>query len=156
MKRTELKRGTKGLSRGKGLNRGKGLSRSGAMKKARPSKMSPSEAEFARRFKLAAWEQGVCAVTGKGGGWSAHHVVYRQHLEDRGLFVWDPRDALRVMVKPHLDHHNRVKGKVIKTKMLTDDNIAYAAEVLGDYAPTYLRMHYDDSDPDPRLVALDV
>ena len=42
-----------------------------------------------------------------------------------------------------------------RTLELRDCNIAYAVEIMGaERAAAYLRRYYNDSQPDPRLVAL--
>jgi hypothetical protein len=145
------------LKRGKGLGKGKGPKskkvtgvHTGPPKKP---KLRPStlEADNRRLFQDAAWNQKVCAVTGKAGPWHPHHVVYEQHLRDRNLPIYDGRNALRVNPQAHWAHHkSRPK---IKTSQLLDVNIDYAFDVLGPYAADYLRRYYDDSDPDPRIIA---
>lgn len=43
---------------------------------------------------------------------------------------------------------------VLPTSVLTNENLAYVAEVLGDYAYDYICRYYDNSDLDPRVEAL--
>jgi hypothetical protein len=40
----------------------------------------------------------------------------------------------------------------VKLENLTDDNLEYAAEVLGAAAPGYLRRHYAGDDPRVRAM----
>lgn len=104
-------------------------------------------------FKNEARWQSDCAVCEKvGGSFHAHHVIYEQHLRDRGLPKWDTRNARRVCPEPCHELHHRGRRR-IQTKNLTDDNIAYAFHVLGAYAADYLRRYYDDQARDPRIVA---
>jgi hypothetical protein len=109
----------------------------------------PTSVNNPESFRAEAKWQGVCAVTGKGGAFQAHHVVERQELKRRGLPEWDPRNALRLAPRAH-DRHTLAVRRV-KTKELTDDNIEYAFEVLGDAAQDYLRRYYDDDEPDLRI-----
>lgn len=109
----------------------------------------------------AAW-QPCCAACGRvKGGWHAHHVVDKRILQDRcglsGDELYDTRNALRLCqevgsaeVRCHFQHENY--ARLVRTRELTDDNIAYAFEVLGAYAFDYLRSEYDDSEPDERIV----
>lgn len=105
------------------------------------------------RYQLA------CAQTGRGGAFHAHHVVDRQHLRSMGLPQWDTRNALRLHPDAHMrgagHHSGSPRRQKVETKKLLDCNIEYAVEVFGvARAADYLRRHYDDTDPDPRLEAL--
>jgi hypothetical protein len=117
-------------------------------------------------FRAEARYQRVCACCGKSGGYHSHHVVDKRTLMDqygvRGKNLYDTRNALRLCEgldtdRCHMNFENRrvnpETGRVIvTTKMLTDDNIEYAFEVMGLYAVDYLRREYDDeTDPDPRI-----
>lgn len=115
-------------------------------------------------FRLEARFQAVCAACGKAQPYHAHHVVDQAILRNRcglrGNALYDTRNALRLCqalgdpgCRCHFQHEGRMR--VVKTKELTDGNVEYAFEVLGDYAPDYLRREYDDSDPDPRIVQLE-
>lgn len=106
----------------------------------------------------ARWQR-VCAQCGSGGDFHAHHVVDKQTLRGYGVTgnaQYDVRNALRLCQtfagakRCHFNFENRVIS--ISTKKLTDDNIAYAFEVLRAYAYDYLRSEYDDSEPDERLI----
>lgn len=101
-------------------------------------------------FHAAAARQKRCASCGASDRFQAHHVIYRQHLRARGLSEWDPRNALRVChevcpARCHARHHNATAR--INLTALTDDNVAYAFEVLGAGAYDYLRRYYDGKDP---------
>lgn len=74
----------------------------------------------------------------------AHHVVYDQELQRRGLPRWDKRNALPVCPKCHERHHKRMQA--IPLICLTDENIEYAFAVLGAYGYDYLRQRYAGDD----------
>lgn len=101
-----------------------------------------------RAFRDAALAQRVCAVTGQRGGWHAHHVVKEQHALRLGGNPHDPRNALRLAFAPHLNHHGIYP---IELANLTDDNIAFAYELMPDLAYDYLHRYYQGDDP--RVVA---
>lgn len=114
-------------------------------------------------FRLEARSQLVCAHCRRGGGYHAHHVVDKQTLRRYGLrgnALYDTRNALRLCEglrtrRCHMQFENR--RVAIPTSKLLDDNIAYAAEVLGPLrAVSYLRAEYDDSAGDPRILKLEV
>lgn len=120
-----------------------------------------------KSFRLEARSQLVCAACQKlGKPFHAHHCVDKAILKNRcglsGNALYDTRNALRLCqalgdpdCRCHFRHEHRVEGHVVKTSALTDDNLEYAFEVLGDYAADYLRREYDDSEPDPRIVRLE-
>jgi hypothetical protein len=109
-------------------------------------------------FRAEARWQRVCVECGAGGPFHAHHVVDKAVLRNRaglkGNALYDTRNAMRlcgglVGARCHLQFENRRLR--IATGKLSDDNIAYAFEVLGAYAYDYLRQEYDDSEEDPRI-----
>jgi hypothetical protein len=109
-----------------------------------------------RFFREAAEKQKLCRAPGcpnKYATWSAHHVVYRQHLRTYGLDQWDARDALRLCGICHAAHHARTK--VLPVRALTAKNLEFVFEVLQGEAIVYLRRYYTDAtiDDDPRLSA---
>jgi hypothetical protein len=116
-------------------------------------------------FRLEGRSQIVCAVCRRPGKpFHTHHVVDMAILKNRcglrGNALYDTRNALRLCqalgdpdCRCHFQHENY--RRLVKTTELLDDNIEYAAEVLGEYAPDYLRREYDDSDPDPRIAQLE-
>lgn len=112
-------------------------------------------------FRLEARAQRVCAVCQGTGQFHAHHVVDKAILRRYGRTgnaLYDTRNALRLCEglgtkRCHFQFENR--RIVVTTKMLLDDNIVYAFEVLGIFAADYLRREYDDADPDPRLTELE-
>lgn len=107
------------------------------------------------RFQLC------CAVCGSTKGFHAHHVVYEQVLEKKygitGNAIFDTRNALRICTEDgnncHSRHHHAVRK--IMTVELTDDNIAYAFEIMGLYGADWLRQYYDDDVEDRRIVKLE-
>lgn len=108
-----------------------------------------------KMFQAAARAQKDCAVCGKvGGPFHPHHVIYEQHLRDHGLPKYDTMNARRVHPHCHWGHHNSPNVQ-IKTTALTDDNIRYAYDNLGAKATDYFRRYYDDTEPDPRIVAME-
>jgi hypothetical protein len=115
-------------------------------------------------FFLEARYQRVCAACQKAKSFHAHHVVYEQEIRRRlGVKKKDPklydtRNALRLCderggnchARYHFDH------SLVPTARLTDENIAYAFELLGLYGADYLRDKYDDSAADPRILKLEL
>jgi hypothetical protein len=73
--------------------------------------------------------------------WQPHHVVYEQEVRRRGFPKWDPRNMLRLCRTCHLSlHHQRIDP--VPLTALLPQNLAYAEEVLGDYAEDYLARRY--------------
>lgn len=109
----------------------------------------PEERGLERRdFHLAAAAQRVCARPGCrstefAGG---HHVIYQQELTRIGRedLLWDKRNALRVCLQCHHNHHGIHS---LPLTALTDANYEFAFEVLGERAVDYLRAKYDGDDP---------
>lgn len=108
--------------------------------------------------------QSTCGLCGKARRFHAHHVVDRQTLRRvaglSGDDLYDPRNAMRLCqeignpkIRCHFQHENAVEGQKVPTRKLSDTHVEYAFEKLGDWALDYLRRDYDDSDPDPRLIA---
>lgn len=78
----------------------------------------------------------------------SHHVVYERELRNRGLPSHDDRNLMALCSDCHYAHHNpgvRIEAK-LPLILLTDENIAYAFEVLGDYAYDYLKARYRGHD----------
>jgi hypothetical protein len=102
-------------------------------------------AAAAWEFKVEAAKQLKCAVTGDmGDDWHAHHVVEKAELKRLGVPKvrrYDRRNALRLKVSVHLGLDS------VPMSALTDDNLLYAFEVLGDRAISYLESHYEGTDP---------
>jgi hypothetical protein len=73
--------------------------------------------------------------------WHPHHVVYEQEVRRRGFPKWDPRNMLRLCVPCHMGRQHNRQDPVPITALLPQ-NLAYAAEVLGDYADDYLQRYY--------------
>jgi hypothetical protein len=100
----------------------------------------------------ARWQR-VCAVDGTGGEpWAAHHVVPKQLLRRLKLPLYDPRNALRLCEHCHMQFEWGGPGKVlIAVRHLTDQNICYCWETLGD-AVVRLERKYTPFHQDPRWV----
>jgi 5-methylcytosine-specific restriction endonuclease McrA len=94
--------------------------------------------------KMAAFKDaGTGACANCGAWWQAvtrsHHVIYRQHLPvDK---EWDPRNAMPVCDPCHERHHNA--SRRIPLSALSEENLEFASEVLGEAAPYYLERRYD-------------
>jgi len=113
-----------------------------------------AEREERRRFAEAAWRQRACAATfdardwvATGKNWEAHHVVEKRWLRGHRLPLWNERNALRLRPDVHRKHTNR--SEIIELRLLTDDNIAYAFEIMGPAAEEYLERIYRG--PDDRV-----
>ena len=94
-------------------------------------------------FRIECRRQRCCQVPGcekSTAPWGAHHVVYEQEVRRRGRPPFDARNALRVCNRHHSRHHNGIER--IPLAALSETNIEYAREVLGDYAIDYLASHY--------------
>lgn len=136
MKRTPLKRGHD-LSRKQELRRRKQL-------KVRKARRRAVDEEARLAFREAGRAQGVCQVSGSRGPWDAHHVIEAQELRRRQTDEWDSRNVLRVSRRVHEQHTLAVKR--IPLRCLTDENVAYAFELMGLAAYPYLRRFYDGHD----------
>jgi hypothetical protein len=84
----------------------------------------------------------------------SHHVVYEQELDDRGLPTHDSRNCMALCLDCHFQHHNGPVERKINIASISDENLAYAFEVLGSYAYDYLRRHYGHHDLGTRLADL--
>jgi hypothetical protein len=95
-----------------------------------------------------------CRVPGcPSRGRDPHHVVLMQHVEREHGDIWDPRNALSICRAHHEKHHGAERWK-IPTLCLRDENIEFAAELLGRRAAAYLRHRYDAA-RDPRIRKLE-
>lgn len=74
----------------------------------------------------------------------SHHVVYAQEVVRRGADVWDLRNCMPLCQRCHEQHHTRTSP--VPLLMLSDANIAFAFEILGEYAKAYLEARYAGSD----------
>lgn len=119
-------------------------------------------------FRKEAQYQKLCAHCHKAKPFHAHHVVDKNTLKHRcglgGNALYSTRNALRLCEgldteRCHFQHENRridTPNGAISTRALTDDNIRYAFDMLDAYAADYLRSEYDDTDPDPRILELEL
>lgn len=106
-----------------------------------------------------------CAVCGldESYGLDVHHVVSQQELKRRGLprrLLWDVRNALPLCAIGgrgggcHERHENA--SRRVPFTALKPENLEFAADVLGDYADSYLDRRYPGrpqrpNNPEPRL-----
>jgi hypothetical protein len=91
-------------------------------------------------------------MCGQGGPFQSHHVIYEQHLKERGLPRYHAMNALRVCKGCHEKHH---QGRVrIPVRKLHHDNLIYMFDVLGGYAVDYCHRYYDTTELDPRFEEL--
>lgn len=105
-----------------------------------------------RAFLQAAWEQRACAVSGDARdrddqgykNWEAHHVVEKRWLKANFMFLWDPRNVLRLTPDAHRRHTNRMEP--VPLSRLTDANIEYAFEIMEHRAYEYLTRMYTGVD----------
>lgn len=115
----------------------------------RRQNMSPQQKLAQGAFRQAARLQRCCANPDcnepMGHPWDPHHVVYEQELDRRGVPLDDPRNALRLCRSCHFRHHQG--NHPIPFNVLTPANVAYAKEVLGEYAMDYLNRRYPASCP---------
>lgn len=74
-------------------------------------------------------------------GLNQHHVVYEQHVKDRGGDRWDARNALCLCHACHTSHHRR-GTRVVPISALRDENLEFAFDLLGEAALDYLRRYY--------------
>jgi hypothetical protein len=79
----------------------------------------------------------------------AHHVVYRQHCRGHEA---DLRNMVPLCFRCHEKHHTRTG--VLRTRVLPDEALEFAVEVLGaGPAQAYMERYYDCAG-DPRVPAL--
>lgn len=116
MKRTPLKRGTRRT-------------------------LSLAEREQALQFHWTALGL-PCAVCDRwvASTMEAHHVVEKQELKRRGLALYDQRNALALCGSCHEGHTNA--SERVPFRKLSAENVAYAFEVLGEFASDYLKRRY--------------
>lgn len=101
-------------------------------------------------FHAAAARQIVCAVCGRGDAFHAHHVVAKGWLRQHARPLNDPRNALRLCMRCHMQHEFGGPGKVeIPLVKLPDHAICYAYGLMGIGASVYLERHYIG--PDARI-----
>lgn len=104
-------------------------SRSAIKAKPKPAR-SKEEITAAAVWKEVVIARGceVCRARGEvcEGALQAHHVVYQQHLRDRGLdhLLWDVTNGLCTCYTAHRRHHNRTQP--IERKLLRRENISFA------------------------------
>lgn len=73
-----------------------------------------------------------------------HHVVYEQHVRKRGGNPWDPRDSFTACFDHHNRHHHNADAR-IHVRDLTDENLRFARELLGEAAVDYFIRYYAGS-----------
>lgn len=111
--------------------------------------MSPISSPGA--FREEARYQRCCQIKscGSTGAWQPHHVLDKQWLKREKLPQNDPRNAMRLCTRCHMQHEWAGPGKVdIALTDLPEDAICYVFETMGDGpASVYLMRHYTGSDP---------
>lgn len=87
----------------------------------------------------------ACACCGSRDRLIRHHALYRQHVRQAGGDEWAPANALALCTPCHEAHHAR--RRVLPVSVLRDENIAFAADLLGPLAAhSYFGRYYDGSD----------
>lgn len=124
LRRSPMKRGSSTLKTTKRLENKTPI-------KAKPKKArSKAESTASAIWKEAIVERGceVCRARGEvcEGLLQAHHVVYQQHLRDRGLdhLLWDVANGLCVCYRAHRRQHNRTQP--VERRLLRPENLAFA------------------------------
>lgn len=117
-----------------------GLKQRTPMKKTRRT-LSLAEREQALQFHWTALGR-PCAVCDRWvvSTMEAHHVVEKQELKRRGLPLYDQRNALPLCGSCHEGHTNA--SQRVPFRKLRAENVAYAFEVLGEFASDYLGRRY--------------
>lgn len=137
-----------------------GLKRKSTIQRPTPGQKKPPEKKPAkqkeRRPPSFRDPQMRCRVPGcPSQGRDPHHVVLEQHVRREHGDPWDPRNALTICRIHHDRHHGAERWK-IPTLCLRDENISFAAELLGtERAAHYLQQRYDDTRHDPRISGLE-
>lgn len=116
----------------------------------RPSKASRTKA----RIKLSepgrvGWKtvrSGPCCGCGRRGPLVNHHVVYEQHVRRENGDPWDPRNAMPLgrYCPCHGKHHAPNGRTPLPLSKVPAAAVAFARELLGDRADTYLHQHYSN------------
>lgn len=70
-----------------------------------------------------------------------HHVLYAQEVRRRNADLFDPRNSMTLCVGCHSSHHQR-GTYVIPLSALSEENLEFANEVLGEAAEYYLARRY--------------
>lgn len=86
-----------------------------------------------------------CACCGSRDRLVRHHVCYRAHVRREGGDEWNPANALALATPCHEAHHAR--RRVLPVSVLRDENIAFAAGLLGPLAAhSYFARYYASTD----------
>jgi hypothetical protein len=120
------------------------VKRSGPLRKAgRLPTREQLEVEIARQefADVVLHSYGCRACGSREGRFHAHHVIYRQHIDE--AVRWDARNAMAVCADCHERHHNA--SRRIPLSRLSSTHLEFAREVLGDYADDYLARYYGDA-----------
>jgi hypothetical protein len=77
-----------------------------------------------------------------------HHVVYEQEIERRGGNKRDPRWFMALCMNCHFEHHNPGVDaeRKLPLRLIPDEAIEAAYELMGAYAYDYLRRRYRGED----------
>jgi hypothetical protein len=119
--------------------------------RSRPKRSTRIERTLARDFRAAVLRGSPCLGCGARAD-DPHHVVYQQHLRQRHLPLWDPRDGIALCRRCHEAHHNR--SQPIACSVLPDAALEFAFEHLGAYAADYLSQRYANVGKDGRVAIL--
>lgn len=132
------------------------LRRANPAMKARRGKANPNykggsrtgvrDREGERRWYIGAEDrcQHPCCP-GTVRGLDLHHVVYAQHVRKAAGDCWDPRNSLTLCRHCHSSHHRR-GSQVVPITVLRDETLAFAWELLGTAAESYLKRYYGGDD----------
>jgi len=107
-------------------------------------RLSAYQRKAAEEFALAVWQL-PCAVCGLAPRYShdAHHVIEAQYLRrNHPDYIYDKRNALPLCRRCHGRHTSAFSR--VPLSQLTDDNLGFVHELLGEYAEDYLHRYYSE------------
>lgn len=94
--------------------------------------------------------ENACRACGVMEPLQIHHVVYEQHVRKRAGDVFDPRNSLTLCRICHARQHSgHTRLPVAK---LRPENLAFAKDLLGEYAGDYFARFYNDGHPMLELI----
>lgn len=128
LKRTELQRSSKPLSRGKPL------ARTGQLR-SKPKKKLPPAAEVFKNW----WIGQPCGGCRLRPAQVTHHIVLAQYLKEPDK--WRLEGAMPLCHSCHSNHHSP-NGPKLRRVDLPDRALDFATEVLGGRAGSYFARRY--------------